>query len=96
MTTFKLKSTKRDEKGTGASRRLRHTNKIPAIIYGKDKDAVNITLDHDPFFHATEAEGFFDSEITVQVGEETEKVKIAAIQRHPFKPKILHADFIRL
>ena len=95
MSKFTINAVAREERGTGASRRLRKAQHIPAIIYGKDKEPASITIEHAPFFHMTEKDGFFDSEITINIGESTETVKITDLQRHPFKEKILHADFIR-
>ena len=83
------------EKGTGASRRLRKTGHIPAIIYGNEQGALAISLEHDKVLHATENKDFFDATVTINVDGKAEKVKIKTLQRHPFKPKILHADFIR-
>ena len=38
----------RDDKGTGASRRLRRAGKIPAVIYGAGKEPAMVAFDHDP------------------------------------------------
>ncbi|MEN9489954.1 MAG: hypothetical protein RJA63_403, partial [Pseudomonadota bacterium] len=40
--SFNVQAAKRDAKGTGASRRLRHAGTTPGIIYGGDKPAVQI------------------------------------------------------
>jgi large subunit ribosomal protein L25 len=96
MSKFTIDATKREERGTGASRRLRNAKQMPAIIYGKDKEPVSITIEHAPFFHMTEKDGFFDSDITINVGSTKETVRVTDLQRHPFKEKVLHADFIRV
>jgi len=95
MTQFTLQATLKTEKGTGASRRLRKLGKVPAIIYGKDDQPVSIILEHDKLLHATEDKAFYQSAITLKVDDNSENVIIKALQRHPFKPKILHADFMR-
>ncbi len=96
MKNFTLKVEKRDYLGTGASRRLRKTGKIPAIIYGGDKEAVSLMMDHDKLLHATEDKAFLSSEITLDIDGKKEKVIIKALQRHPFKVKLVHADFMRV
>lgn len=96
MSEFTFKAARRETKGTGASRRLRHAKYMPAIIYGKDKEPVSISIEHAPFFHLTEKDGFYNSEITIEIDNEKEVVKVADMQRHPFKEKVLHADFIRV
>ena len=92
---FTFKAEIKSEKGTGASRRLRKDGKIPAIIYGQEREPVAITLEHDKLLHATEHKAFFESPISIDIDGRSEKVKIQALQRHPFKPKLMHADFIR-
>lgn len=96
MANFVLKAEKRDDLGTGASRRLRRAGKIPAVVYGGDKEAVSLVIDHDKVLHATEDKAFFSSEITIEVDGKEEKVIIKALQRHPYKIKLVHADFMRV
>jgi large subunit ribosomal protein L25 len=94
---FELEAKVRTDQGKGASRRLRRlSNEIPAIIYGGDKDPLSITLSHDDISHAVENEAFFSHIITIKVGKNSEQVIIKALQRHPAKPFILHADFLRI
>ncbi|MED7819014.1 MULTISPECIES: 50S ribosomal protein L25 [unclassified Francisella] len=96
MANFVLKAEKRDDLGTGASRRLRRAGKIPAVVYGGDKEAVSILIDHDKVLHSTEDKAFFSSEITLDINGQEEKVIIKALQRHPYKVKLVHADFMRV
>lgn len=96
MKEFMFIAKLRTTKGTGASRRLRKTGEIPAIIYGKGGKALSITLNHNSILHATEKKEFYSAEILININDINEKVKIKALQRHPFKPKILHVDFIRI
>ena len=96
MANFVLKAEKRNDLGTGASRRLRRAGQIPAIIYGGDKEAVSVIMDHDKVLHSTQDKAFFSSEITIQIDGQEEKVIIKALQRHPYKVKLVHADFMRV
>ena len=96
MANFVLKAEKRNDLGTGASRRLRRAGQIPAIIYGGDKEAVSVVMDHDKVLHSTQDKAFFSSEITIQIDGQEEKVIIKALQRHPYKVKLVHADFMRV
>ncbi|EKM88702.1 50S ribosomal protein L25 [Francisella tularensis subsp. tularensis 79201237] len=96
MANFVLKAEKREDLGTGASRRLRRAGKIPAVIYGGEKEAVSVLLDHDKVIHSTEDKAFFSSEITLDIDGKQEKVIIKALQRHPYKVKLIHADFMRV
>ncbi|QIV96135.1 LSU ribosomal protein L25P [Allofrancisella inopinata] len=96
MTNFVLKAQKREDLGTGASRRLRSAGKIPAVIYGGEKEAISIVMDHDKLLHATEDKIFFSSEVVLDIDGKEEKVIIKALQRHPYKVKLIHADFMRI
>jgi len=94
---FTLVAKPREDVGKGASRRLRRLNgEIPAIIYGAGKDPLSITLRHDDIFHAVEDEAFFSSILEINVAGEKESVIIKDMQRHPAKPIIMHADFLRV
>lgn len=87
----------RNSTGKGANRRLRReNNKIPAVIYGGEKKPTSITLDHNIFIRALEKEGFYSHILTLKVDGKAEKVVLKDLHRHPYKPKILHADFQRV
>ena len=92
-----LEAKSRTDVGKGASRRLRRLqNEIPAIIYGAGKEPASIPMRHDDMLHATENEAFFSSIIDLNVDGQKESVVIKDLQRHPAKPVILHADFLRV
>ncbi|MCF6767761.1 50S ribosomal protein L25 [Thiotrichales bacterium 19S11-10] len=93
---YKLNAKLKDEKGTGASRRLRHQGYVPGIIYGKDLEPVTISIEHNEFFHAIEDEKIFSSAVEIDIDGKIETVQIQALQRHPYKPKLVHADFMRI
>ena len=75
---------------------LRHANKVPGILYGAHKDAVNIMMDHDEILHHLEHEAFYSHILSVTVDGAEEKVVLKDVQRHPSKPKIMHIDFQRI
>ncbi|UJF20126.1 50S ribosomal protein L25 [Vibrio sp. SS-MA-C1-2] len=92
---MKFEVTVRTDKGTGASRRLRHTGKFPAIVYGGSEAPVSITLNHDEVLNSMDKPGFYDAIVLVIDGQEV-NVKPQDVQRHAFKPKVEHMDFIRI
>ncbi|WP_370738908.1 50S ribosomal protein L25/general stress protein Ctc [Thalassotalea litorea] len=96
MDLFTLDAEVRTDMGKGASRRLRHANKVPAIVYGAGKEPVSITLAHNKVFRAQEEEAFYSHVLTLNVGKEAVEVVIKDMQRHPFKPQIMHMDFLRV
>ena len=93
---FTVNAETRTDVGKGASRRLRHANKVPAIIYGSGKDPVSLTLGHDEFMHHLEHEAFYSHILTVSVDGKKQKAVMKDLQRHPSKPRVLHVDFLRV
>ncbi len=93
---FNITAEVRTDLGKGASRRLRHEGKIPAVIYGGETDPVSLTLDHNSLFHHLENEAFYSHILNIDVAGKTEKAVLKDLQRHPSKPVILHADFMRV
>lgn len=95
-TKFELTAEVRTGQGTGASRRLRHAGKVPAIMYGGGKDPTMLALEHDPLQHAMQNEAFFSSILTVKVGGDTEQAVLRDLHMHPYKPRIQHLDLQRI
>lgn len=93
---FELEAELRNDVGRGASRRLRQADKVPAVMYGADKEAVSIALEHNKVIHALSHEAFYSHILTLKVGAAQEKVILKSLQRHPVKPRIQHIDFLRV
>ena len=94
---FVIEAFPRDDQGRGASRRLRREErKIPAIIYGGNKDATPIAIWHNELKKALENEAFFSHVLTVELNGKKESVILKDLQRHPYKPILTHADFLRV
>ena len=86
----------RDDLGKGASRRLRHEGKFPAVMYGAGEDPVSLTLDHNEMLKHLEHEAFYSHILTIKMGGKDAKAVLKDLQRHPAKPFIMHADFLRV
>ena len=94
---FVIEAFPRDDQGRGASRRLRREErKIPAIIYGGGKDATPVAIWHNELKKALENEAFFSHILTIELGGKKESVILKDLQRHPYKPILTHADFLRV
>ncbi|MDX1795592.1 MAG: 50S ribosomal protein L25/general stress protein Ctc [Hydrogenovibrio sp.] len=85
----------RTEEGKGASRRLRHAGKIPAIIYGGDKEAKSIALVSNLVERALQDNDYFNMVLTIEGAGDTESCVIKDLQRHPATGFISHIDFQR-
>ena len=89
-------ATTRTLQGTGASRRLRRTNKVPGVIYGGESPAQSIEIDHNPLFHAMRKEAFHASILEMKLDGKSEQVLLRDYQMHAFKQIIQHIDFQRV
>ncbi len=94
--SFELNATLREDQGKGASRRLRHANLLPAVVYGGGKDAVSITLLQKDIQHKLPDESFYSQVLSLNIEGEKEDVLIRDIQHHPYKIEVMHMDFIRV
>ncbi|OUR67768.1 50S ribosomal protein L25/general stress protein Ctc [Cycloclasticus sp. 46_83_sub15_T18] len=95
-TNFELAASIRKDLGKGATRRLRKEGVVPAVIYGAGSEPVSIGLDHNKLMHSTENEAFFSHILSIDVAGKEEKVIIKALQRHPSRSVLMHADFMRV
>ncbi|PKO84774.1 MAG: 50S ribosomal protein L25 [Betaproteobacteria bacterium HGW-Betaproteobacteria-11] len=93
---LEFNATKRDEQGTGASRRLRRTNRVPAIVYGGEGRPQQISIDHNELFQLMRKEAFYSSVLTANIDGAKETCVLRDVQRHPYRLQILHADFQRV
>jgi len=91
-----LNATLRDDMGKGASRRLRHTDKLPAIVYGGDKDPVSITLEQKDVQKKLPDEHFYSQVLSLNIDGASEDVLLRDIQHHPFRQEVMHMDFVRV
>ena len=97
MEAFELNAEKRQSTGRAENKRLRKTGRVPAIIYGGNGDPKMVSFNHNDLNHHLDNEAFFSHIIKINVeGGETEEAVLRALQRHPAKPFIEHADFLRI
>ena len=92
---MKFVAYERTLQGTGASRRLRDTHKVPGIVYGGGPSAM-IELDHNALFFALKKESFHSSILEMELAGKTQNVLLRDYQMHPFQPIVLHIDFQRV
>ena len=86
----------RGSQGKGASRRLRHTGKVPAILYGAHKDAQALILDQQNLLTMIADERFYSSIVRLKIGESTQEAIIKDVQMHPAKNLVVHVDLQRV
>ena len=93
---FDLIADLREDQGKGASRRLRHEGKVPAIIYGAGRPPRALAFDHNRVIQQLENESFYSSILNIKVRGNSQAAILKDLQRHPSKPLIMHMDFQRI
>lgn len=94
--SFQLEARQRTLQGSGASRRLRRTSRVPAIIYGGSAAPQLIDLDHNEILLNLRKEAFHASVLTLKVDGKAQNVVLRDSQMHPWKPLVFHCDFQRV
>jgi len=94
--TFSIDAESRDDQGKGASRRLRREGRIPAIVYGGDEAPVAVTIQQNEMLKHLENEAFYSHVLKLSIDGKATKVIMRDLQRHHYKPLILHVDFQRV
>jgi len=94
--TIEINAETRTDLGKGASRRLRHQEKLPAIVYGSG-EPLSLTIDQREIRPQVNNEVFYSSIVSLKVDDKkAEKVIVRDIQHHPFKVDVMHIDFQRI
>ena len=94
--SFELDAEFREDQGKGASRRLRHLGKVPAILYGGKRDARALLVDHTKLAQLMDNERFYSTILALKVGSQQQAAVLKDVQRHPYKNQIMHIDFQRV
>jgi large subunit ribosomal protein L25 len=93
---IEVNATPRAAQGRGASRRLRHQQRVPGILYGAGKPAQNIELDHNELAKHLKQEAFHASILMLNLEGGQEQVLLRDVQMHPWRAAVLHVDFQRV
>jgi large subunit ribosomal protein L25 len=80
--------------GTSASRRLRATGKVPAVLYGRGAEPQAITVDWRELRVALTTEKGLNALINLTVNGSTTPAIVKEMQRHPVRRDVLHVDFL--
>lgn len=96
MKELVLQATKRQVVGSAICGRLRKEGILPIVIYGKQMPNVLATVKHNDLLYLLALEYSLDSKVKLYIDNQLELVRVKHVQRHHFKNKLLHADFIRI
>ncbi len=93
-----LSAEKREGTGKGVARKLRQAGKIPAVLYGRDMDAIHIAVDGheaDLLFRSIPVDNTI-IQLQVEGDKEPHQTLVREIQTHPWKGTLVHVDFLRI
>lgn len=93
MNTYKLQAEKRVAHGSNANKKIRKEELVPAVLYQKDEENVNLQLVAKDLDKVV-AEAGTSAIVTLSFDGTEKKVIIRDYQRHPFKNMFLHVDFL--
>lgn len=99
MSDIRLEAATRADVGKGASRRLRRLeNKVPGVVYGGGEKPKSLLFAQNHLTKVLESESVYSSvfDLIVDGKAKAERVILKALQRHPYKPVILHLDLQRV
>lgn len=96
MNEFEVIAQPRTALGTNASRRLRRSGHIPAILYGGGKDPIPLSLEENRIRKQIENEAFAAHVLTVKVEGEESQAVLKSVYRDPATERVLHMDFQRI
>jgi len=93
--SIEINATIRKAQGTGASRRLRNTGRVPGVVYGVG-DVKLIDLDHNDLYYKLRNEAFHASILSLNLEGKKEQVLLRDFVMHPFRQQVQHIDFQRV
>lgn len=96
MAKASLKASRRDQGGKGAARKLRGTGRVPAVLYGHGDRTESLSVDAhdlDLLLHSIVPGSTL---IGLDIDGRSTDVLIREIQRHPYRPEVLHVDFLQV
>jgi len=92
-----LNAETRERTGSNKARVIRKVDgMVPAIVYGDEKESLNLKLHLNELTKASQNELFYTQVLLIKNGDLEEKVVLKELQKDPAKGKFLHADFLRV
>ncbi len=96
MASATLSATLRDTAGKGVARALRRDGRVPAVIYGHNREAQSLSLETRAIDRLLEHIATGGTVVELSLDGRTVRTLIREVQRHPLKRHILHVDFQEL
>jgi large subunit ribosomal protein L25 len=94
--TLTLPAEARDRAGKGASRALRRSGRVPAVVYGGNEEPLTIHVEEKLLVRQLGTGHFFNSVVDVELGGKKLRTLPKDVALHPVTDRPLHVDFLRL
>ena len=91
-----INAVSRSELGSNRARNIRSENMVPAVIYGNEKELLNVNIPLNELTKASQNDLFFTQVLIIKVGDNDEKVVLKELQREPMKGKLLLVSSIKV
>jgi large subunit ribosomal protein L25 len=82
--------------GSSASRRLRATGKVPAVVYGRGTEPRSVSVDWRELRGALTTDQGVNALLTLDLDGRKTKAIVKELQRHPVRRDVLHVDFLEV
>lgn len=93
-----LSATRREGTGKGVARKLRAAGQVPAVVYGKDMEAVSLSVDAHAAEHLFQGISVASTIVDLKIKGERKPLQtlVREVQTHPYRPELIHIDFYRI
>ncbi|MEO6094003.1 MAG: 50S ribosomal protein L25/general stress protein Ctc [Novosphingobium sp.] len=94
--TLTLPAETRARAGKGASRELRRSGRVPAVVYGGKQEPLSIHVEEKELLRQLGTGHFMNSIVMVDIGGSSVRALPKDVAFHPVTDRPLHVDFLRL
>ncbi|MEO8141747.1 MAG: 50S ribosomal protein L25/general stress protein Ctc [Sphingomicrobium sp.] len=91
-----LPAEQRERAGKGASRELRRTGRVPAVIYGDKKTPLSVHVDEKSLAKMLSTGHFMNTIVMIDAGGKSHRTLPKDVQFHPVSSRPIHVDFLRI
>ena len=94
---FNVEAEPRETFGKNAARRLRHSGRIPAVVYGGGGPSISLTIDPKAIVRILHSEAGHNAIFTLQIPEKAPaRVMLRDWQWEPLRGDLMHVDMVRI
>jgi large subunit ribosomal protein L25 len=86
----------RERAGKGASRELRRSGRVPAVIYGDKKEPLSVHVEEKVLAKMLSTGHFMNTVVMIDAGGKAHRTLPKDVQFHPVSSRPIHVDFLRI